>query len=97
MKTRATADSQRRAHSASGHDLTPLPQAERERLAGRLTGEERRILLDQGTERPFCGSLLHNEEEGVYACRLCGLPLFSSDAKYESHTGWPSFFQPFDP
>lgn len=83
--------------SSSGYDLTPLPGGERERLARRLTPEERRILLNHGTERPFCGGLLGSKEEGTYACRLCGLPLFASGTKYESHTGWPSFFRPFDP
>jgi peptide-methionine (R)-S-oxide reductase len=83
--------------SASGYDVTPLSQAERERLAARLTPEERRVMLDHGTERPFCGGLLDEHGEGVFACRLCGLPLFRSGAKFESGTGWPSFFTPFDP
>ncbi len=82
--------------SPSGHDITPLPGAERDRLAARLTPEERHILLDHGTERPFCGALLDNHAKGVYACRLCGLPLFRSGEKFESGTGWPSFYQPFD-
>ena len=85
------------ATSASGHDLTPLSTAERERLAATLTPEERRIRIDHGTETPFCGGLLDEHGEGVFACRLCGLPLFRSGAKFESGTGWPSFFQPFDP
>lgn len=85
------------ARSASGHDLTPLAPAERERLAARLTPEQRRVLLHQGTEPPFCGGLLHEKGVGVYACRLCGLPLFRSAAKFESGTGWPSFHSPFDP
>ena len=83
--------------SASGHDLTPLTPAERDTLAAGLTEEERRIMIDHGTERPFCGGLLENKEEGVYVCRLCGLPLFRSSNKFESGTGWPSFFTPFDP
>jgi len=83
--------------SASGYDVTPLSQAERERLAARLTPEERRVMIDHGTERPFCGGLLDEHGEGVFACRLCGLPLFRSGAKFESGTGWPSFFTPFDP
>jgi len=66
-------------------------------LARSLTDEERSVLLNQGTERPFCGTLLHNKQAGIYACRLCGLPLFRADAKFESGTGWPSFHQPFDP
>ena len=83
--------------SKSGYDLTPLPSDERDRLAAALTPEERRVLLNQGTERPFCGGLLGNKEEGVYECRLCSLPLFRSGAKFESGTGWPSFYAPFDP
>jgi len=85
------------SRSASGHDLSPVSPADRDRLAGALTAEERRVLLDHGTESPFCGTLLHNKEAGVYACRLCGLPLFQSESKFESGTGWPSFFEPFDP
>jgi peptide-methionine (R)-S-oxide reductase len=83
--------------SASRYDLTPPTPDERDRLAASLTPEERRVILSQGTERPFCGGLLANKEAGVYACRLCGLPLFRSAAKFESGTGWPSFCQPFDP
>lgn len=82
--------------SASGHDLEPLSQEERSRLAARLTPEERHILLDHGTERPFCGTLLNNKQAGVYECRLCGLPLFKSGTKFESGTGWPSFTEPYD-
>lgn len=82
--------------SPSGYDLTPLTDAERERLAARLSPEARRILLDHGTERAFCGTLLNNRSAGVYACALCGLPLFASDTKFESGSGWPSFDRPFD-
>jgi len=82
--------------SASGYDLGPLSAAEVQKLAAKLTPEERHILLDHGTERPFCGALLDNKEKGIYACRLCGLPLFQAGAKFESGTGWPSFYQPFD-
>ena len=56
-----------------------------------------RVLLHQGTEPPFCGGLLANKGSGVYACRLCGLPLFSSEKKFHSGTGWPSFYESFDP
>src|SRR6187549_2699468 len=83
--------------SASGHDLTPPGAEERKKLESNLSPEERRVLLYQGTEPPFCGGLLANKEPGVYACRLCGLPLFQSSTKFESGTGWPSFYEPFDP
>jgi methionine-R-sulfoxide reductase len=63
----------------------------------RLTSEQFRILRRQGTERPFCGTLLDNKQSGVYTCAGCGLPLFTSDAKFNSGTGWPSFFQPIAP
>jgi peptide-methionine (R)-S-oxide reductase len=83
--------------SRSGYDIEPLSSARREALARGLSAEERQVILDHGTERPFCGTLLNNKAEGVYACRLCGLPLFRSDEKFESGTGWPSFTTPFDP
>src|SRR5687767_7964601 len=60
----------------------------------RLTPEQFRVLRSQGTERPFCGTLLDNKQDGVYTCAGCGLPLFSSSSKFNSGTGWPSFFQP---
>lgn len=82
--------------SASGYDLRPLSAHERSTFAASLTPEERQVILHQGTERPFCGTLLNNKKAGVYACRLCGLPLFKADAKFESGTGWPSFYQPID-
>ncbi len=63
----------------------------------RLSPEQYRILRSSGTERPFCGTLLDNKKAGVYSCAGCGLPLFSSDAKFNSGTGWPSFFQPIAP
>ncbi len=83
--------------SASGFDLDPINALERERLARDLSADERRILLEGATEPAFCGTLLHNKAEGVYACRFCGLPLFHSITKFESGTGWPSFFEAFDP
>ena len=82
--------------SASGHDLSPLSAEERERSVSGLSDEERRVILHQGTEPPFCGGLLANKAGGVYHCRLCDLPLFRSAAKFESGTGWPSFYQAFE-
>jgi peptide-methionine (R)-S-oxide reductase len=78
-------------------DLTPPSPAQRDALIAGLSGEEKRVLLQHGTEAPFCGVFLDNKLEGVYTCRLCGLPLFRSSAKFDSGTGWPSFFAPFDP
>ncbi len=83
--------------SASGFDIRPLSSAEREQRTASLNAEERRVLLHQGTEPPFCGTLLNNKGAGVYACRLCELPLFNSGSKFESGTGWPSFYEPLDP
>jgi peptide methionine sulfoxide reductase msrA/msrB len=60
----------------------------------RLSPEQYRVLRSQGTERAFCGTLLDNKLDGVYTCAGCGLPLFSSAGKFNSGTGWPSFFQP---
>ena len=86
-----------KVYSRSAYDITPLDRARVQKLARKLSPEDRRILLHKGTERPFCGALLNNTEKGTYACRLCGLPLFHSDAQFKSGTGWPSFFQPADP
>jgi peptide-methionine (R)-S-oxide reductase len=79
----------------SDFDLTPPSTEQRDALVARLTEEEKRVLLQHGTEAPFCGVFLDNKLEGVYTCRLCGLPLFRSSAKFDSGTGWPSFFAPY--
>jgi peptide-methionine (R)-S-oxide reductase len=60
----------------------------------RLTDEQYRITQQKGTERPFTGRLLHNKERGVYACVVCGAELFASYTKYDSGSGWPSFWLP---
>jgi peptide-methionine (R)-S-oxide reductase len=78
-------------------DLTPPTDEERQRLAAALSDEERRVLLEHGTERPFCGTLVDQKQPGVYSCRLCGLPLFRATEKFNSGTGWPSFTAPYDP
>lgn len=82
--------------SASGYDITPLSTEKIDKLATKLNEEEARVILNQGTEPAFCGNLTDNKKDGTYVCRLCELPLFKSDAKFTSGTGWPSFFQPFD-
>ena len=78
----------------SAFDLTPLSPEERRRLEATLTSEERHVLLEHGTERPFCGAFVDQKRPGVYACRLCGLPLFRATEKFDSGTGWPSFTAP---
>jgi peptide-methionine (R)-S-oxide reductase len=84
------------AISPSGFDLSPPTAEERKRLEASLTREEAEVLLHHGTEAPFCGGLLDQKDDGVYCCRLCGLPLFEHKTKFESGTGWPSFWAPFD-
>jgi peptide methionine sulfoxide reductase msrA/msrB len=59
-----------------------------------LTAEQFQVTRTHGTERAFCGIFHDNHKDGLYACMGCGLPMFRSDAKFESGTGWPSFFQP---
>jgi peptide-methionine (R)-S-oxide reductase len=84
------------SRSAAGFDLSPPTAQERQRLEAGLNGEERRVLLQHGTEAPFCGGLLAEKTPGAYCCRLCGLPLFRAKTKFESGTGWPSFTAPYD-
>ena len=59
-----------------------------------LTPEQYRIARGKGTEPAFCGAFYDNHKPGIYTCICCGLPLFTSEAKFNSGTGWPSFFQP---
>jgi len=79
------------------HDLTPPSPEQRAQLEANLSDEERRVILYQGTEPPFCGGLLQEKRAGTFTCRLCSLPLFRSTTKFESGTGWPSFYEPYHP
>ncbi|MGE4530256.1 MAG: peptide-methionine (R)-S-oxide reductase MsrB [Acidithiobacillus sp.] len=83
--------------SSAGFDLTPIDAETRAEMAKDLSAEVRHVLFEHGTEPPFCGGLLHEKEPGAYVCVLCSLPLFRSSSKFESGTGWPSFWEPYAP
>jgi peptide-methionine (R)-S-oxide reductase len=78
---------------AEGLDKENLPKSEKEWKA-KLSPEEFRVLREEGTERPFTGDLLKENRKGTFVCAGCGNAVFSSDAKYKSGTGWPSYWQP---
>lgn len=59
----------------------------------KLTEEEKRVIIDKGTEAPFVGEYVNNKESGVYVCKQCNTPLYDSKDKFESTCGWPSFDQ----
>lgn len=84
-------------YSKSGYDITPLPREKVAQLAKKLDPEAYKVTQKAGTEPPFCGTLLDNKKDGTYVCVVCGLPLFSSEHKFNSGTGWPSFYREFDP
>ena len=85
------------AYSRAGYDITPMSDEAKKLRLAQLDEETIRITQNAGTEQPFCGTLLDNKKVGFYACVVCGLPLFSSDHKFTSGTGWPSFFSPYAP
>jgi peptide-methionine (R)-S-oxide reductase len=83
------------SHAAAKFGLAPPGEKQLQALIDGLNAEERHVMLNHGDEAPFCGVFLNEKREGVYTCRLCGLPLFKAGAKFESGTGWPTFTTPF--
>ncbi|MDE2482874.1 MAG: peptide-methionine (R)-S-oxide reductase MsrB [bacterium] len=76
------------------HDIEPDVRKTEDEWLAQLGPERYKILRQAGTERPFTGSLLEVADDGIYRCGACGNELFTADAKFESHCGWPSFTQP---
>jgi peptide-methionine (R)-S-oxide reductase len=81
------------AARAAGEDHVAYSDAE---WRSKLTADQYAVLRKEGTERPFTSPLLHEERKGIFACAGCGLDLFSSSTKFDSGTGWPSFWAPLD-
>lgn len=95
------ADAQQRAGNNVANIAPPEAAGDRVELSEaewrtRLTPDEYQVLRRQGTERAHTGDLLHNHDEGTYVCAGCGAPLFASRTKFESGTGWPSFYEPIE-
>jgi peptide-methionine (R)-S-oxide reductase len=80
-----------------GYVMTEKVSKSREEWRKQLTAEQFHVTREKGTEKPFSNQYWNYHEKGVYRCACCDLDLFSSDAKYESGTGWPSFWEPVAP
>ncbi len=99
MQPASGQQTQRRVAQAHNAVISPgkdgkvrLPDAEWKKI---LPPDSYTVLRQKGTERPYTGALLENKKQGTYVCGGCGLPLFSSKTKFESGTGWPSFYDTF--
>jgi len=91
--TVAVADSLKLPQYDGSGKLIKIEKTE-EAWKAQLSSEAYRVLREEGTERAFTGTLWNNHEKGIFICAACGLPLFRSETKFESGTGWPSFYQP---
>lgn len=76
---------------------TPNIQKSKEEWRKELTPEQYHVMFEGGTERAFTGALVNNHDDGIYHCGACNAPLFTSDTKFESGSGWPSFWEPVSP
>lgn len=90
----AAAEQDTQPAPANMNDKVEKPDAEWQKT---LTPEQYRVLRKKGTERPFQNEFADNHETGIYKCAGCGRELFRSETKFESGTGWPSFYQPISP
>jgi peptide-methionine (R)-S-oxide reductase len=76
--------------------MSPKVEKSEQEWREQLTPQQYDVLRRQGTEPPFTGEYVYNKDSGNYNCAACGAPLFSSDTKFDSGTGWPSFYEPMD-
>lgn len=80
--------------SAEGAPMSAKESIDRESAKARLTPEQAHVCFNKGTEAPFTGKYWNSKEAGMYRCVVCGAELFSSETKFDSGTGWPSFYAP---
>lgn len=85
------------SQSVSSMEPRPKVQKSPEEWRRELTPEQFHVMFEKGTERAFTGALVNNHETGTYLCGACKAPLFASDTKFESGSGWPSFWSPISP
>ena len=78
-------------------EAKPKIQKSMEEWRSELTPEQFHVMFEKGTERAFTGALVNNHDDGIYHCGACNAPLFPSETKFESGSGWPSFYQPVSP
>lgn len=87
--------SDKKAEGKASESIEKIELSEAE-WKSKLTDEQFYVLRKEGTERAFTGAYWNNKEKGTYLCAACKLPLFSSDTKFKSGTGWPSFYEPIN-